>query len=579
MADLGREGDKPWSDSHGLLEEQEEEEDGGLPEEREELLDPPRNPGGAVPGNEASRDPVDWTTDSALYRAARPVRVGRVVVFVMRSPGPPVQTGKVACLVVGVEEQENGAWASVKLLGVENEGVKAQAQAAFSRKKLPLHLCAEEGCEVGKAVHLRGFTVWPEGAFHAPWADKKAMKDMGKFLQREKGPPPESPPVGEGQPGSATAKLAQLRQRVQSTSREAGGTKTPRAVHFAPLVEQTVPPGILKRTRMIPIKGEETIPVSSSEAESSLEERAQKKMRSVGGALAAAVAKQNAEVLAPRTSRTGAGSSKRHSPQHVGSQSPMVGSPAKKKKKKKSKKKKRKNDSGSSSDSEDSSSGSSDLKPPLQRKAEKKPGSVLRMLMEQVVLSLSDISLAEGELADGAAAVNASAKVLSYYQVAVRPHLQHRARDDKELHTLATCLDTPRQGQLERLGDLLAGRYLAVETAALEGSWDTARHLEVCKQQVQGAVPDTVRLAARKHQKTLDKAAGKGSFSSSSRAGWEYPGSGSSGWAGEEWKYSVRGKGGVTKGKGKDGKNKKGKGGGKKGQRKDSSGEPPGEKE
>lgn len=197
--------------------------------------------------------------------------------------------------------------------------------------------------------------------------------------------------------------------------------------------------------------------------------------------------------------------------------------------------------------------------------------------MDQVVLSLSDISLADGELADGAAAVNASAKVRSYYQVAVRPLLVSRARDDKELHTLATCLDTLRQGQLDRLGDLLAGRYLAVETAALEGSWDTARHLEVCRQQVQGAVPDTVRLAVRRHQKTLDRASGRESWSNSSRGGWENPNYESGGWAGDEWKISDRAKGGGPKGKGKGAKSKKGKGG-KKGDKKDPPPEGEGEK-
>ena len=193
----------------------------------------------------------------------------------------------------------------------------------------------------------------------------------------------------------------------------------------------------------------------------------------------------------------------------------------KKKKKDKTKKKKKKKSSssdGSSSDSLQSSSDSS-LKPPLQRKAEKRPGSVLRLLLNHVRLSLSDLSLADPEDQGGAAAVNSAAKVTSYFQIMVRPHLASRPRDEKELYSLAVALDTLRSGNLEKIADLLAARYMAVETAAFDGNWDTARWLEVAKLEEKGSAPTEILLAARRHQRTVERASGRGSYGGPTVAG------------------------------------------------------------
>lgn len=170
---------------------------------------------------------------------------------------------------------------------------------------------------------------------------------------------------------------------------------------------------------------------------------------------------------------------------------------------------------------------------------------------------MSDLSLADPEDQGGAAAVNSSAKVISYFQIMVRPHLASRPRDEKELHSLAVALDTLRSGNLEKIADLLAARYMAVETAAFDGNWDTARWLEVAKLEEKGSASTEILLAARRHQRTVEHASGRGSYGRSD-SGWgagQYQGGGQ--W--DDWSAAGRGKG--KKGKNGKGKGKKGKAG------------------
>ena len=223
-----------------------------------------------------------------------------------------------------------------------------------------------------------------------------------------------------------------------------------------------------------------------------------------------------------------------------------------KSKKKKKKKKKKKSSSGSYSESTESDSSSDGLKPPLQKRAERKPGSVLKMLMDHVRLSLSDYSLGDSTVDVASSAVNTAAKVQSYFQIMVRPQLSGRPRDEKELYALSLALDLLREGKVTKVADLLAGRYLAVETAALEGSWETA---QVARLEDRGATPAQVLLAARKHQRTIDRASGRGSYGQGSWGAGHYGGG----------QYQDTG-GGFGKGRGKKGKDKKGKG--KKGKKK-----------
>lgn len=168
------------------------------------------------------------------------------------------------------------------------------------------------------------------------------------------------------------------------------------------------------------------------------------------------------------------------------------------------------------------------------------------------MLALSDVSMAGSASSGGTGMLESPARIQSYFQILVKPQLKGRARDEKELLAIATASDCLRAGKLDRVGDLLAGRFMAVETAALEGSWSTARYLEVCRQ--------NLLLAARKHLKLVDRASGKGSFNAPSKPSWGGASYNYGSWDDGDGQGTGRGKGKTKKGKGRD-RGKKGKGG------------------
>ena len=194
---------------------------------------------------------------------------------------------------------------------------------------------------------------------------------------------------------------------------------------------------------------------------------------------------------------------------------------SKKKKKKKKKEKKKKSRKKvtlsdgrtvSCSSSSKSSSGESlstdedaELEAPLRKRSQKHPGSVLNLLLEHIAEQLQqsaevDVpSSARGDLTSGV-------KVVSYLALAIRPHFAHRPKELREMHNLATSIDLLRQGQLARLGDVLAGRLMAIHQSLLDASWASARHLEVMPMPEGTALGDGVLLAARKHGRQVSRA-------------------------------------------------------------------------
>ena len=139
-------------------------------------------------------------------------------------------------------------------------------------------------------------------------------------------------------------------------------------------------------------------------------------------------------------------------------------------------------------------------------------------------------------------------KLYTYYQLGLKPGLDPRSRDAKEMALLCKALDVLREGKLDQLGDLLAARLIAVDTATRQ-AWATAKHLEILNPDEEGTAPAHILLQAQKHGKQVEKAGGKGSWSRSQ--GW------GSDWYGEP---RQKGKGKETKRKEKKGKSK-GKGG------------------
>ncbi len=419
-------------------------------------------------------EPTDFSVTDIYFWQLGELPLGCVITFVC----PEKEDGArepcmIAVLVQSQGLDAHGHTLGVRFLGGMSPMAREWGIKRFSKEKKMIHLCREPGgdfCQVAnRAIHVTDFCYWPPGRFNAEYAGKKFMKEMKEFLAQLNsggGIPPggEVPEMPDG-PEVPEDKLAALRKKLLVAKTKAsplGG----RRVSFSDSVQVQPRPGILKRGRLASPLKQEALEVLSSGSQHPVKRKKAPKQResTIGGALLAAVERRNSS-----------GSN------NVGSSNRLLilddagdpgGGKKKSKKKKKKRKKKKKDSDGSSSGSSTSESSSSPLKPPLQKKAEKKPGSVLKLLMDHVRVALSDMSLLDGEGDRPVGAVTSLARVQSYFQILVRPHLQSRPRDEKELYSLAVAIDTLRGRDIQRLADMLAGRYLAVETAALEGLGD-----------------------------------------------------------------------------------------------------------
>ena len=205
--------------------------------------------------------------------------------------------------------------------------------------------------------------------------------------------------------------------------------------------------------------------------------------------------------------------------------------------------------SNSGEDSEEDSSTSEDKKldAPLKRRSKEKPGSVLQMLINHARSQLdqsSKVTIGKQE------AVMSGVKMGSYFSIVVRPQLGSAMAQAWEMHVLSQSIDLLRQGSLDLLGDVLAGRFMSLHQSVIDGSWSTARHLELLPLEEGTAATPEVLLRVRKHAKLASKLAPGDSWH------WQSGGKGRGG----------RSKGGAwgdatteTKGKGKKGQKGKGK--------------------
>lgn len=197
------------------------------------------------------------------------------------------------------------------------------------------------------------------------------------------------------------------------------------------------------------------------------------------------------------------------------------GKKKKRKKKKKKKEKKHKDrktktlsdgrtvncssDSNSDSEEEPSTDEDAELEAPLRKRSQKRPGSVLNLLLEHIADQLQQSAELDVP-ASGRGDLTSGVKVVSYLALAIRPHFAHKQKELREMHNLATSIDLLRQGQLARLGDVLAGRLVAIHQSLLDASWTSARHLEVMPMPEGTALSDGVLLAARKHGRQVSRA-------------------------------------------------------------------------
>ncbi len=181
-----------------------------------------------------------------------------------------------------------------------------------------------------------------------------------------------------------------------------------------------------------------------------------------------------------------------------------------KRKKKRKKKKKRRGDGDSSpSSSEESSesgessiSSSSSLLAPLQKRSRESPGGVLRMLVKHARMVMDQSATVD--VGDGGS-VTSGVKLTSYFALMLRPYHSSSSRDMKELFGLATCMDLLREGKLGALGDSLASRFIAIQTAMADGSWKAAQYLEMHPLEAPSPAPAPLLLQARRHARLVRK--------------------------------------------------------------------------
>lgn len=200
----------------------------------------------------------------------------------------------------------------------------------------------------------------------------------------------------------------------------------------------------------------------------------------------------------------------------------------------------------------DSSEG--ELEAPMQKKSRDHPGSVLNLLVTHIRQQMDQSALMDPVRTENL--LTTGIQVMSYFNLYVKPSYPTHLRELRGLHHLSVVIDQLRSGDVARLGDTLAARYMAIHQSLVDGSWGTARHLELQPMEEASAAGAATILATRRHARLVSKATGAiplGNWSGSAgkgRAGrgkgdWNY-GEGRS-----EYKGEQKGKGKGKKGKGR----------------------------
>eukprot|EP00435_Cladocopium_sp_Y103_P010165 s2010_g2.t1 len=523
---------------------------------REEGLEEPPRPGD--PGylealeEELRRKPKpsimqDYNLEEAFFWSHRHVPPGSVLII---QSGPLAGDGsdaELALLVLSRESTEDGIWLGVSVLGSSNEEHKKSMQTYFKGGRRMVHLCAVDhggSCPVGEddALHVREFRWFPPGDFRADWLNAYALKKVKdgpklaaeeeKAIEEERQKRREeqrSPGVSDTERrlnalrgGAARVSFAEPPGAPFSSRDRAGGPAGPRvgALRRPELYSRAAPEAapLLDRVKA------ETIDLTGRRSESDSREKTKRRKRKERTLAQAAAAHQEETAKKERKRERDRSRSRRR--------------------RRRKRRRRRSNSSDYSSSRSTDSSDSSSLLPPLRRKSLRQPGSVFRLLEQQAFDFLAQDGVVTAQ--DDPLDQRQRPKLFTYYQLGLKPGLDPRSRDSKELALLCRSLDLLKEGKLESLSDLLAARLMAVETATKQG-WGMARHLEIFDAEDEGPAPAHILLAAQKHGKQVERAGGKGSWPRATS--WTSP-----------WQAD-----GQPQGKGKDqkGKGKKGKGKGK----------------
>ena len=467
--------------------------------------DPP--PGGAAPLSAAARYDVSASQD---FWDTRPLVPGCILEMpVTREMSDGEEEALLAVFVMEANYEESGCWVKAKMLGADAEWARALGIRIVSRERQYIHICrgGRAQCkDLGRKVrHVDRFGVLPPGEGCPGYVEKAKMREWRKWYQSLQGKPPGGAASAGEAPKKAPAadppgtgdRISALKRRLQD-KRSAGRGETGRRAH--PLSPPRAAFSPAPRAILDDPQGGRSVERERQDRQEGEPPHKRKRSHSVGKALAEVAAAQGRRGGSRRRRSRSSGSSS------SGSRSRSRVRRGRKKKKKKRKRSRR--DSRSSSSGRTSSSSS--LVPPLQRKANREPGSVLKMLLQNVAEALAEAAVggeAERDYLGGKAN-----QVSSYFQIVARPQMSGKIRDLRELETIARCLDYLKLGRLAEVGDALAGRFMAVEAAALSNSWQDAQHLEVIPAHHGGVASPAVLLRAQRHAKQVEKATSRGSW-------------------------------------------------------------------
>lgn len=138
---------------------------------------------------------------------------------------------------------------------------------------------------------------------------------------------------------------------------------------------------------------------------------------------------------------------------------------------------------------------------------------------------------------------DAGIKMVSYFQILLRPQLGAPTASVREMYHICVVLDLLR-GQLDLLGDSLAARFLALHQSILDSSWTAAKHLEINALEAS----TSLLLQTRRHAKMAAKALGEEPQYWGKRRRGQY---GQGGKGKDDWNPKGKGKDKGKKGKGK----------------------------
>ena len=325
----------------------------------------------------------DYHLEEATFWNHPHMPAGSVLEFKSSGIGEDLPTSSMALLVIGAEQDIEGMWLRVSVVGAENEELKKSMQSYFKGGRKKVHLCrlSRAGdCVIGgeEGLHIREFRWHPPGDFRATWLNAyglKKVKEGPKMAMEEAGGagerlPPPGTPRGAPLESDTEKRLAALRGRSPRVTFARQAKEIP-GLPRKDRGQDGFRAGALRRT-----KASEAA-VAGSQA---LEDAVKIEMVDL-------TARSRSPSRSPRHSRT----SKESRLVEAATAHQKSQTKENKKRRERSRSrgrrrrssKRRKSSSSSRSSRSQGSSSDSSLLPPLRRKSQRQPGSVFRLLEQQ----------------------------------------------------------------------------------------------------------------------------------------------------------------------------------------------------